>query len=182
MYNQSQSNANLIPSPTDGSYRALREGCSPGLAEATCDCNHTCSVGPPPRGQSAARFIVEQIHQAVKDDKGPVVVVGCHAVFCCCLPAVRLGPFTNTALAKQLDPSIVVKAHLWLMAGGFNSAPHDNEHADVPRHETNTWCVWSFWWLTQTGRFDPSASRSMLRADLYSRNWATVTMVPTDVG
>jgi purine nucleosidase len=98
----------------------------------------------------AARFIVEQVGLY----PGEVTIVG-------------LGPFTNIGLARLMDPSLVTRAHLHIMAGAFASDV-SIEHLDQPNHETNLF-------------FDPEMSQAMLRPDDVGQNWLSITVVPVDV-
>ena len=139
----------VLLAPTDG-WTGIREGCSPALAAQTCDCSTAACTVAETHANQAATFIVEQVNLY----PGEVTIVG-------------LGPFTNIGLARLLDPNLVTRAHLHLMAGAFASDV-STEHLDQPRHETNLF-------------FDPEMSQAMLRPDDTGANWLSVTVVPVDV-
>lgn len=150
----SPGNPNLGPRvllPPHAGWTGIREGCSPALAAETCDCSIAACTVAETHANEAARFIVSQVNAHLP---GEVTIVG-------------LGPFTNIGMARLLDPGIVTKAHLHLMAGSFasNVSP---EHLDQPRHETNLF-------------FDPEMSQAMLRPDDVGNNWLSITVVPVDV-
>jgi len=137
----------LLP-PTSKGHGAMWEGCSDALSSAACDCTHQrCSVGE--RQNEAAKFLVDMAK--LHND----------------LIVVALGPMTNIAVARMLDPAFVVHAHLWAMAGSFNPPRSNFEHADMPRLSTNLW-------------FDPVGSRRALRSDSAGHAWRSVAMVSVD--
>lgn len=104
-----------------------------------------------PVPESAARFMVEE----VRKHPGQVSILG-------------LGPFTNIALATQLDPKFARSAEeLVIMGASFNPAgAHPDEFSrefiNSPRVEFN--CRW-----------DPEAARIMLHA-----GWRKIVVVPVD--
>lgn len=121
---------------------------------------HPAEVVPPlaegepttkPLAESAAAFLVRQ----VRAFPGEVTILA-------------LGPFTNVALATQLDPAFATQAKaLVFMGGSFNPAAGQVDEFSLqfihnPRVEFNT-------------RWDPEASRIMLHA-----GWKKITCVPLD--
>jgi purine nucleosidase len=101
--------------------------------------------------EAAANFIVRK----VREFPGEVTILA-------------MGPFTNLALAANLDPGFPAKAReLVIMGGSFNPrAPELDEFAmqfiHNPRVEFNS-------------RWDPEASKMTLHA-----GWRKITVVPTD--
>ncbi len=121
---------------------------------------HAAEVVPPlaegepttkPLAESAAAFLVRK----VREFPGEVAVLA-------------LGPFTNLALATQLDAGFAAQAkELVFMGGSFNPAAGQVDEFSLqfihnPRVEFNT-------------RWDPEASKIMLHA-----GWKKITVVPLD--
>ena len=121
---------------------------------------HAADVVPPlvegepttkPLAESAAAFLVRK----VREFPGEVTILA-------------LGPFTNLALATQLDAGFAANAkELVFMGGSFNPAAARVDEFSLqfihnPRVEFNT-------------RWDPEASRIMLHA-----GWKKITAVPLD--
>lgn len=104
-----------------------------------------------PIGETAAQFLVRE----VREHPGEISILG-------------LGPFTNLALAAELDPTFARNAReLVIMGGAFNpDASHLDEFSrqfiNSPRMEFNV-------------RWDPEAARITLHA-----GWRKITVVPVD--
>jgi purine nucleosidase len=121
---------------------------------------HAAEVVPPveegdpttqPVAESAAQFLVRK----VRESPGEISILA-------------LGPFTNLALAVELDPQFAANAkELVIMGGSFNpdSTSLDEfsrQFINTPRVEFNI-------------RWDPEAARIMLHAP-----WRKIVVVPTD--
>lgn len=100
-----------------------------------------------PASESAAEFIVRQARS-----KPGEISLWCAA------------PFTNVALALQLEPRLPqLVRELHFMGGSFAPVTSDREFVGTPRREFNL-------------RFDPEAARAIFRA-----GWAKVTCSPIDI-
>jgi len=121
---------------------------------------HAAEVVPPleegepttkPIAESAAQFLVRKVREAPGE-----------------ISILALGPFTNLALAIELDPQFAANAkELVIMGGSFNPDASSldefsRQFINSPRVEFNI-------------RWDPEAARIMLHAP-----WRKIVVVPTD--